>query len=463
MRNARVLIIESVAALRTAMTDFIESMGFDTVSGDGDEQNVQRALTFRPDVAILDCNLPDGNASDLVARLRKMHPSIAIIALTEHGSIDLAIQALKQGADQFLTKPADLAALSALVRRLADSAHSRQNQNAEQILRERSEISPFLGTSAAIRRLSELAHRIATTEDPILIVGETGTGKRLLARWIHDHSARSSEVFVELKCGGFPGSFLERELFGDRTGVSDGEGASYPGLLEIGNQGTLFLDEISQLDAGVQPKLQRVLEDKEFRLPGDAHSRKVDFRLISTTHHDIVDLVKEKAFRSDLYFPISSVLLTVPSLRDRVEDIEILARHFTEHLAKDLGTGRPELSQGAISALQTYSWPGNIRELRNVLEHAMLVGGKRILTERDLVFHADTGSVAREGFARTLQQVQRQYIEEVLFREGWRVEAAAKKLGMPRSSLYQKIKAFNIPRPGAAPQSNNGADRRLQN
>ena len=463
MSTDKVLVIEHEKRLHTGMIECLQSMGFEIIGGQSCEEGERLALTFRPDVAILDCSLPDGNANDLMLRLRKMYPSTAIIMLADHGSIDLAVQALKQGADQFLTKPADLAALSVLVRRLVDTQHNRQNQTAAHALRERNQMSPFLGTSAAIRGLSELAHRVAATENSILIVGEAGTGKGLLARWIHDHSTRASEVFAELKCNGFTGEALEDELFGHRAAPADSPATSSTGLLEIAHNGTLFLDEISELEVEIQPKLVKVLEDKQFYYPGGDQRRKVDCRLISATHRDIAKLVQEKTFRSDLYFPISSISLIVPSLRDRVEDIAALARHFAEQLAREVGVGQPELSQGAISALQAYSWPGNIRELRNVLERAVLVSGKRVLTERDFLFEPAFGSTPHGGSARTLQQVQRQYIEEVLFKEGWRVEAAAKKLGMPRSSLYQKIKEFNIPRPGATHPSQATADRRLHN
>jgi DNA-binding NtrC family response regulator len=460
MSTERVLVIEHENSLRAEMTDFLQLNGFNVMSGQSCDKTEELALAFRPDVVVMDCDESDKNVIDLMLRLRKTNPSIAIIMLAEHGSIDFAVQAVKEGADQFLTKPVDLSALPVLVQRLADAHHIRQNQIAEHALRERNQMSPFLGTSATIRRLSELAHNVAAMDNSILIGGETGTGKGLLARWIHDHSPRSAEVFAELKCSGFRGDSLESELFGERA--SDSTTRTRVGLMEIAHKGTLFLDEICELDVQMQPRLLKILEEKQFRSAGDIHDRNVDFRLISATHHDVAKLVQEKIFRSDLYFPISTISLIVPSLRDRVEDIEPLARHFAEQLAKDLGVPRPELSQSAISALQAYSWPGNIRELRNLLEHAILVSGKHVLTERDLLFDSSSELMSNGGFGRTLQQVQRQYIEEILFREGWRVEAAAKKLGMPRSSLYQKIKEFNIPRPGASHHSH-GADRRLQN
>lgn len=321
-------------------------------------------------------------------------------------------------------------------------------------------MDPFLGTSPAIRRMSELVHRVVSTDSSILILGETGTGKGVLARWLHDNSSRAAEAFVDLNCGGFTRDLLETELFGHEKGAFTGAVQAKVGLLEIAHKGTVFLDEIGDVDVQVQPKLLKVLEDKQFRRLGDVRDRRVDIRLIAATHHDMGKLVRGKSFRSDLYFRISTIPLTTPPLRERTEDIPVLANYFLERLATDLGVNRAELSPKALTSLQSYAWPGNIRELRNVLERAMLLSGNRVLTEEDL--HFDTTQEVEQqqkGYDRTLEQVEREYIQEVLLREGWHVEAAAKKLGIPRSSLYQKIKEFGILRPGASGQSQMPADR----
>ena len=292
----------------------------------------------------------------------------------------------------------------------------------------------------------------------MLILGETGTGKGVLARWFHDHSPRAGEAFVDLNCGGFTRDLLETELFGHEKGAFTGAVQAKSGLLEIAHKGTVFLDEIGDVDVQVQPKLLKVLEERQFRRVGDVRDRRVDIRLIAATHHDMAKLIRGKTFRSDLYFRISTIPLTTPPLREREEDIPILASHFLDGLATDLRLNRPELAPSAVSALQAYPWPGNIRELRNVLERAMLLSGGHVLTEQDLDFHtSDSGSTPE--FCKTLEQVERQYIEEVLLREGGRVGAAAKRLGIPRSSLYQRIKEFGIARPGTTGNPQIGADR----
>ena len=222
------------------------------------------------------------------------------------------------------------------------------------------------------------------------------------------------------------------------------------GLLEIAHKGTVFLDEIGDADLQVQPKLLKVLEEKQFRRLGDVRDRRVDIRLIAATHQDMARRVRDKLFRSDLYFRISAIPLITPAMRERVEDIPMLTASILGHLATDLGTGPVEVSPATMRMLQSYSWPGNIRELRNVLERAVLLNGGHTITERDLHFDVDLEAVdLQNGQVKTLEDMERQYIEEVLYLEGGRVEPAARKLGIPRSSLYHKIKQYGISRPSA--------------
>ncbi len=460
MAKDKILVVEDDDGIRRAVASFLEAKGFEITAARDCEEAEKYLRSLRPDVAVLDYNLPDGNALDLMSRLRVVDSSLPFIILTGFGSIDLAVQAVKQGAEQFLTKPADLPTLAVLIQRIVENQRNRQKQVAERTRRGRDPMDPFLGKSPAIRRMSELAHRVVSTDSSVLILGETGTGKGVLARWMHDNSGRSAEAFVDLNCGGFTRDLLETELFGHEKGAFTGAVQAKVGLLEIAHKGTVFLDEIGDVDVQVQPKLLKVLEDKQFRRLGDVRDRRVDIRLIAATHHDIAKLVRGKSFRSDLYFRISTIPLTTPPLRERIDDIPILANYFLERLALDLGTNQTELSPKAVSALQSYSWPGNIRELRNVLERAILLSGNRILTERDLNFDS-TPEIApqRTGSTRTLAEMERDYIEEVLLKEGGRVEAAAKRLDIPRSSLYQKIKEFGILRSGVPTEAPATADR----
>jgi transcriptional regulator with PAS, ATPase and Fis domain len=249
---------------------------------------------------------------------------------------------------------------------------------------------------------------------------------------------------VDLNCAGLSREFLETELFGHEKGAFTGATSAKPGLLEVAHRGTVFLDEIGDVDLQVQPKLLKVLEEKQFRRMGDVRDRRVDIRLITATHQGLAELVREKRFRSDLYFRISTIPLTVPPLRERPEDIPVLAERVLESLAARSGHARLTIAEDAMRSLSTYSWPGNIRELRNVLERAILLSGNSVLGRRDLRFEPADSGAAPEDLELTLLEVERAHIDRVLRAVGGRVEAAAKKLGIPRSSLYQKIKKYGI-------------------
>jgi DNA-binding NtrC family response regulator len=451
MAGEKILVVDDEPQFLRTIREFLLSQGYEVLAAVNCAQAEQTWKNSRPDAAILDFQLPDGTAHDLLPRLKSFDRTLPVIILTGHGSIDLAVESIKLGAEHFLTKPPDLAALRVLIERSIDNERNRQQHVASRARLRRDQTNPFLGTSAVIRQLSELAHRVAASDSSVLILGETGTGKGVLARWLHESSRRSSEPFVDLNCGGLSRELLETELFGHEKGAFTGAVNTKTGLMEIAHRGTIFLDEIGDMDMQVQPKLLKVLEEKQFRRLGDTRDRKVDVRLLAATHHQMSRLMKEGRFRSDLYFRISTIPLITPALRDRTEDIPILAQYLLDRLVADLGTGPMELAHDAIRSMQSYPWPGNIRELRNVLERAILLSGHQILTEHDLRFDSrEERKAPEQDLTRTLEQVEREYVEEVLAAEGGKVEAAARKLGIPRSSLYNKIKQYGLARAAAA-------------
>ncbi|MFY9269408.1 MAG: sigma-54 dependent transcriptional regulator [Candidatus Manganitrophaceae bacterium] len=445
MAGNKVLIVDDEPGIRFGIRDFLESHQYQVEEAGDCREAETRFLSFRPELLLVDYLLPDGNALDLLSRLREIDSAIPLIILTGHGSIDLAVRAIKEGAEHFLTKPVALPSLLVIMQRVMENRRNRQKQLADKTREARLVIDPFLGVSPAIGHLAETARKIVSVERPILIQGETGTGKGVLARWLHDRGPRAEETFVDLNCAGLSKEFLETELFGHVKGAFTGAVAQKAGLLEVAHRGTLFLDEIGDIDLQVQPKLLKVLEEQQFRPLGDVRDRRVDLRLIAATHHDLTRRVQEKSFRSDLYFRISTVSLVLPSLRERWEDIPMLARHLLERCAADLGCGRVELSPEAERALQEYPWPGNIRELRNVLERAALLSDRNLLRPRDLRFDmSPKADPWGDDSNLTLEAVERCHIERVLREEGGRVERAAIRLGVPRSSLYQKIKRHRI-------------------
>ena len=303
----------------------------------------------------------------------------------------------------------------------------------------------FLGSSEAIRKLEDQATRAAAADSPILITGETGTGKSELARWLHRHSQRASESLLELNCGGFTREFLETELFGHEKGAFTGAVSAKIGLLEAANRGTVFLDEIGDMDVQIQPKLLKALEEKRFRRLGEVHDRKVDFRMIAATHQNLEKLVQTRLFRADLFYRVSAVQLQTPPLMERVADIPVLAQYLLGRLTADWGREPVQLSSAAQSLLQRHLWPGNIRELRNVLERALLGARSAVIEAPDLDFASSPRREPVDSDTRmTLKELERYHIGKVLAEEGGRVENTARRLDVPRSTLYQKIKLYGL-------------------
>lgn len=446
MSRNKVLVVDDESGVRFGIRDFLEQHGYEIEEAESCQDAQHLFRTSRPDIVIADYMLPDGTALDLLPRLREIDSNIPLLVLTAHGSIDLAVRAIKEGAEQFLTKPLELPTLLVILQRLLQKQRNHHKQLASKSRQVRQSVDPFIGTSAAIRALADQARKILSTESPVLILGETGTGKGVLARWLHENSPRADEAFVDLNCAGLTRELLETELFGHEKGAFTSATASKQGLFEVAHRGTIFLDEVGDVDLQIQPKLLKVLEEKRFRRLGDVRDRQVDVRLIAATHQDIGQLVREKRFRDDLYFRISTIPLSFPSLRERIEDIPTLAQYLLSKIAADLGRGELHLDQGCIQALQAYSWPGNIRELRNVIERAVLLSDQKHITLNDLHFdgHTQVGAPFLDS-RLTLLELEKQHIERVLQEEHGRVEIAAKRLGIPRSSLYQKIKKFQIP------------------
>jgi DNA-binding NtrC family response regulator len=408
---------------------------------------IESIRTNVPDAAIVDYFLGDGTALDLLQQLKETTPSFPTLILTGHGSIDLAVRAIKEGAEQFLTKPVDLTSLELLLTKAIERNSLRRQKEAGQALRRRDEESPFIGVSPAIRHLEGQAHRVAAADAPVLILGETGTGKGVLARWLHRNSPRSEDAFVDLNCAGFAREFLETELFGHEKGAFTGAVTAKTGLLELAHRGTAFLDEIGDMAPEVQAPLLKVIEEGRFRRLGDVRDRQVSVRLLAATHQPLTHLVREKRFRSDLYFRISTLPMEIPPLRQRPEDIPLIAEHLLRRLSRERDAAGVELTPDAKEALVRYAWPGNVRELRNVLERALLLHDGPVLDRRHLLFDpAAHDSETGDSEEVTLEAVERRHILRIMKAEDGHVERAAQRLGLSRSALYTKLKLYGVGR-----------------
>ena len=439
MVTHRILIVDDERALRFAIRDFLEASGYAVIEAEDLRAARAAVADEEPDLVLLDYRLPDGESSRLIPDLKAFDPDIPIVVLTGHGTIELAVESVKLGADHFITKPVQLPTLKVIIERLLENRRAKKKAEAHSRSVDRP-VNPFEGSSQLVLELRDQAMRVARSDRPILIEGETGSGKGVLARWIHNAGPFADEPFVDLNCAGLTRELVESELFGHEKGAFTGAVTTKPGLLEIAAGGTVFLDEIGDMDLALQAKLLKAVEEKRIRRVGDIRDRQVAFRLITATHRDLAAMSHDQTFRSDLYFRINTIRLSMPPLRKRTEDIPVLAESFLRAIARDLGHPQVRLTDAAMHALQRYAWPGNVRELRNVIERAVLLTSATELSTEHLRFDEGSVSPRLDPATMTLADCEREHIRLVMELEGGHVERAAARLGIPRSSLYQKLK-----------------------
>ena len=445
VRKGRVLLVEPESPIRLSVQNVLEMDGYDVVDVPSCRTALESLQRLRPDVVILPANPPDGDALEFLSKVKGFDPGIPCVLLTRREDLDIAASAIQAGAEQFLTKPVQIPTLLLVVDRVLENARNRRRRLRDDARTARVKADPFQGSSAAVRNLAERAKRVLGASAPVLIHGETGTGKGVLASWLHSNGPRADECFLDLNCAGLSPEFLESELFGHERGAFTGAVAAKVGLFEVAHRGTLFLDEIGDMPLTVQPKLLKVLEEKRFRRLGDVREKQVDVRLIAASHEDLVSLVESRRFRGDLYFRINTVVLDIPPLRERVEDVAPLAASFLGEIAADLARGPMTLSPAALSRLEAHAWPGNLRELRNALERAALLSPKIELGPEDFVFEPPRYGGDSEDGDLSLLETEKRMIRKALEAERGRVERAAEALGISRSSLYQKIRKYRIP------------------
>ena len=448
MELNRILLIDDDRTVRDQVRHLLES-GACRVEEAGDVETARRAFErFRPDLVLLDYSLPDGTALDLLPAFKRQEPDVPVLILTGHAEIALAVATIKAGADQFLTKPVELGTLRTLVDRMLEERRSVRRDRADARRSDSAELDPFVGSSTVLRNLETEARVAVEAESPVLLLGDTGTGKGVLARWFHAHGRRSREAFVDLNCAGLSRELLDSELFGHVRGAFTGAVQTKAGLFEIADRGTIFLDEIGDIELGLQPKILKVVEEKRFRRLGDVAERRIDVRLIAATHRDLAGAVRSGEFRADLFYRLNTLVLSLPPLRERLADLPDLAEAILTRLRRETGRAS-ELSAEAVEMMRGYSWPGNIRELRNVLERATLFARDGRITPAQLRFETGSESPVApqpEAFdsSLSLAEVERRHIQHVLSLERGQVDRAAERLGLPRSTLYQRLKEFGL-------------------
>ena len=442
-----VLIIDDEQAITSALGTYFERAGHDVMRAHTGEEGIASVRRAHPDLVLLDLRLPDMSGFEVLERIREFNP--VVIMITGYGDVPDAVRAMQAGAESFLTKPVELAHLGATADRAFEKARLRQMNRYLTERRGRLPPTALLGSSAPMRELAQQIELLARSErTTVLITGESGTGKGYVAEAIHRASSRGERPLVEVNCAALSGSTLDGELFGQELSAGNGSEALKPGLLDIASGGSMFLDEIGDLDPLLQPKLLRVLEGKSFRRLGGTREITVDTRLIAATGKDLVSEVTSGNFREDLYYRLSVMPINLPPLRARSrEDLLELIAHLVEELRPNLADAPTELEDDALERLLKYAWPGNIREMRNVLERALILGrGQGAVSVEHLPgeFRARPGIGDRRHTPLSLEDLERQHIERTLKHHTGNRTRAAIELGISRATLINKIKRYNL-------------------
>jgi DNA-binding NtrC family response regulator len=442
-----VLVIEHEVALAGSLCSYLERNGFVARHAESALQGFEQLDRQRPDAVVLASDLPGIDGLDALQRITARDPALPVLMLMGGADIETAVQAMRRGAFDILTKPVALAQLrQRLQRALGESGAAHTPRDGRCL--ERSALDSLIGDSEPMRALkASLAtliraeRQLRDTDAPaVLLLGETGTGKELVARALHDHGARAGRPFVELNCAALPAQLLESELFGHERGAFTDARARKLGLVETAEGGTLFLDEIGDMDLALQAKLLKLLEEKSVRRLGAVREQKVDVRIVAATHRPLEELVRAGRFRADLYYRLRVVQLRLPPLRERGGDIALLARHFVAVHAARYGKRTPVLGARALAALLAHRWPGNVRELRNLLEQAVLLGSSATIEAQQLAIPGAAAAIDAQADApRTLPEVERFTLARALDHNGWNVSRAARALGISRDTLRYRI------------------------
>ena len=445
-RRASILLVDDDEAFRRAMRTELERRAFE-VSTAGSGADALAAISIaEPDVVLLDLRMPGASGLEVLATIRERHPSLDVIMLTGHGSIDTAIEAIRAGAFDYVAKPCPLDEIEVRIQR----ALERQALRKRATLLERGLTPPdlgssFVGASPEFGRLLSLIDRVSPTDSAVLISGETGTGKEMAAKLIHARSGRRQGPFVVVECAALQESLLQSELFGHERGAFTGADRTKPGLFEVANGGTIFLDEIGEVSLATQVKLLRVLDTSTFRHVGGTAEIRVNARVIAATNRDLEAMVRQSLFREDLYYRLSTIAIRVPALRERQGDVDLLADYFVARLNERFGCSK-RLGAAARTLLGRHGWPGNVRELLHVVEAAMIVcdtneiGSEHLPTSLRPAAPA-AGAPAAGEFA-TLAALERNHIHEALDRTAGHRGRAARLLGISERNLYRKLREY---------------------
>ena len=449
-----VLLIDDDDSLRRVVEYNLREEGYRVLTAADGATGLQAFQGETVDLVLTDVRMPEMDGLELLTRLKAMQPDLPVVMLTAHGTIDSAVEAMKLGASDYLRKPFNREQLKAAVRKALEvAALTSENRYLRQVVAERFSFASMIAGARVMRAVTDTAARVAQSDTTVLLEGESGTGKELLAKAIHFHSTRAKGPFVTINCGAIPEQLLESELFGHRRGSFTGAVADKRGKFEAADRGTIFLDEIGDLPTLLQMKILRVLQEREIDKVGETRPIRVDVRVIAATNRDLEKMISDGTFRDDLYYRLAVVSIRVPPLRERSDDIPLLVDHFLTKHAEKLGRERPTMEKAVYSAFNLYAWPGNIRELENVIERALVLDKDGMLGLDDLPERLRTREqrvanlrmeLPDEGVS--LEDVERELLLAALQKHNWNQTRAAAFLNITRSALLYRMQKFGLER-----------------
>ncbi|MCJ7771769.1 MAG: sigma-54 dependent transcriptional regulator [Desulfobacterales bacterium] len=445
MTNTKILIVDDEQIMRESLAGWLRRDGHEVNTAKSGEEALEKLKDRKFDILLVDIKMEGISGLEVLKQVKENDPDVAIIMITAYGSIPTAIEAIKNGAYDYLLKPFEPAELGVLIERIIEhQAQVREHLFLKQQYKDRTRFESMIGQSQSMQETFDLIEDIAPSDATVLITGETGTGKELAAKAIHTNSPWRDGPFVVVNCGAIPEHLMESELFGHQKGAFTDAKETKKGRLELAHGGTLFLDEIGEISMRMQIDLLRVLEEHIFYRVGGTQPISADFRVIAATNKNLEQEIKTGRFREDLYYRLNVISLKMPPLRERKEDIPLLAQQFLNRFSQETNKTMDRISREAMDEMMLYEWPGNVRELENAIERAVVVGkGRDVLPEHLPIFRSE---YLITPHSKTIKEVEKNHISQILTDHNWNISKASKILGIDRSTLYNKIKQYEIPK-----------------
>jgi DNA-binding NtrC family response regulator len=449
MSRYKILVVDDEEIMRSSLSDWLQEDGYHVLAVADGYEAIDRIQKEEWDLAVVDLKMPKIDGLEVLKRISKVKPHFPVVIITAYATVDTAVVAMKEGAADYIVKPFNPEEISLVIAKLVE--HQRlikENIELRKALTKRFKFQDLVGKSRQMLEVIEMIKTVAPTKSTVLIRGESGTGKELVARAIHELGPRSKFPFIAAACGAMPETLLEAELFGYEKGAFTGAVSRHTGRIEMADRGTLFLDEVGDISLKTQVDLLRFIQEREFRRLGGKQAIKVDIRIIAATNKNLEEMIAKEEFRDDLFYRLNVISIHVPPLRDRKEDIPILAEHFLEKFSLDTGKKVEGFSEQVMKMFMAYDWPGNIRQLENTVEHALVVANEPKISIKDLPPYVVAVKEAQPGeMYHSLADLEKRHIIAVLEKNRWNVKKSAQILGINRVTLYNKIKKYGITPP----------------